>query len=90
MTEAVLAVRGNYCCWLYCDSWCADTLYIPSLDLKIAQRNAEHCQIQELIVYKSDRLDYNATEATKNICRMKSKGAVDHSKQIVQEIMLGL
>ena len=47
-------------------------------NLKGAQINIQCNLIQELMLYKF-KLVHNATEATKNICCAKGKGAVDHS-----------
>ena len=47
-------------------------------DLKAAQMNVQHGLIWEFMLYKFE-LGHNAMEATKNICYVKSEGAVDHS-----------
>ena len=49
-------------------------------DLKGAQMNVQHRLTQELMLYKFE-LGQNTTEATKNICFMKSEGSVGHSTE---------
>ena len=47
-------------------------------DLKDTLMNVQSCLIRELMLYEF-RLNHNVIEATKNICRAKDDGAVDHS-----------
>ena len=62
-------------------------------DLKAEQMNMQCSLISvirlELILYKF-KLDHNSAEATKNICYVKGKSAVDHCNLMVQEILLEL
>ena len=55
-------------------------MFIASLRVwfvEAAQRNVQRSLIREM-VYEF-KLGYNAAKATKNICRAKVRGAVDHS-----------
>ena len=58
-------------------------------DLKASRINVQCSLIWELMIYKF-KLGYKAAEAIKNIYCAKDEDAVDHSKQRVQEVLLGL
>ena len=45
------------------------------------------CHVAQFRKYEF-KLGHKTMEATKNICGVKGKGAVDHSNQMIQEILL--
>ena len=57
--------------------------------LKGSQINVQHSLIQKLQLNEFE-LGHNTAETTKNIYCVKSKGAVNHSNQMVQELSLRL
>ena len=63
------------------------TLLHSMCDSKATQMNVQHHLIQEFLLYKF-KLGHDATEATKNICCMKSECTVIMIFQMVQEILL--
>ena len=46
--------------------------------------NVQNNLIQELTLYKFEE-GHNTAETAKNICCVKVEGALDHSKQMIQE-----
>ena len=58
--------------WIYC------ALLDSLVDLKAAEMDMECSLIWELMLHKFE-LGHKAAEATKNICCVKSEGAIDHS-----------
>ena len=58
-------------------------------DLKAPQMNVQYCLILEFM-FSEFEVSYNVIEATENICCIKGDGVVDHSNQMVQEILLKL
>ena len=79
MVRSILLVGVLTCCALL-HSVC---------NLKAVQRNVQHSLIKELMLYKF-KLGDDAAKTTKNICCVKGEGAVDHSNQMVQEILFQL
>ena len=78
--EAVQAVNGTCCGWLYNGSWCADMLCIGSLFVWFESCINKYATKSNLgTCIPSFNLRHNVADTTKTICYEKNEGAVNYS-----------